>query len=117
MIFNSRAFWVAVVAILVFVARFFNPAFPIDEANLLAAILFVLSLVGIVPQLNRKYGATFGDLLASMPFWMLVASLVSFGIHFYFPTFPLDQAILLAVIVFVLNQFGINPTLARLGKG
>lgn len=114
---NSLAFWTAVVALLSFVLKFFWPDFPFDNEQVLAAILFLLGLVGIYPQFmqRRLLGLTFGDLVKSKAFWTLVAGLGAFVVHFYSPDFPLDEAAILALIVYVLAQFGVVPELRQRG--
>lgn len=115
---NSLQFWTLVAGLLAFVARFFYPDFPMDESQILAAVLFVLGLIGITPQVKASLtvkSVTFGDLLKSKAFWTLVSGLVAFVVHYYAPDFPLDQAAVLALIVFVLNAVGINPELRNRG--
>ena len=114
---NSLQFWTLVAGVAAFVVRFFYPNFPMDEAQILAAVLFVLGLIGITPQLTARkvLGLTVGDLLKSKAFWTLVAGLVAFVVHYYAPDFPLDEAAVLALIVFVLNAVGINPELRKNG--
>ena len=107
-------FWTLVVALLTYVLRFFFPGFPLDETQILSIVLFLLGLFGVVPQLRFR-GLAEGTIFASKAFWTLVAGLIVFVVHFYAPDFPLDQAVLLSVIVFVLNQLGINPELRSRG--
>jgi len=109
---NSLQFWTLVAGLVAFVAKFFYPNFPVDETQILAALLFLLGLIGVVPQLRTR-AVTGYNLLTSKAFWTLVAGLVSFVVHYYFPTFPLDQAVLLSVIFFVLSAFGVNPELRK----
>ena len=111
---NTLQFWTLVAGLVAFVARFFYPAFPFDEQQILAALLFVLGLIGIVPQIRMRSAVPF-NLLKSLAFWVLVVGLVEFVVHYYLPDFPLGQANLLALVVFVLNQLGINPELRRHG--
>ena len=118
MIFQSLQFWVLLAGLLAFVARFFFPAFPLDEAQILAAALFLLGLLGVTPSVQRAFSnrsVTGLDLFHSKAFWTLLAGLVSFVIHYFAPEFPLDQAALLGIIIFVLGQFGIIPELWERG--
>lgn len=110
MIFNSLTFWTLVAGLLAFVAKFFYPAFPLDNQGILDVLLFLLGLVNIVPT-ARLMGATFGDLLKSLSFWTMLAGLVAFVLHFFFPAFPLDEAGVLGVIIFLLGLFQIKPEL------
>jgi hypothetical protein len=54
-------------------------------------------------------------LLKSYQFWVLVAGILAFVAKTYFPTFPLDEAQLLALIVFILAAFNIKPELQARG--
>lgn len=111
---NTLQFWVLVAGLVAFVAKFFYPAFPFDEQQILAALLFLLGLIGVVPQARLK-AVGFNDLLHSIAFWTMLVGLAEFVIHYYLPDFPLNQANLLAIVVFVLQQFGINPELRQRG--
>jgi hypothetical protein len=104
---SSKQFWVLVAGLTAFVAKFLWPSFPLDGATVLLVILFVLGLFGIVPKLTAR--ATAGDLVRSLEFWTMVAALAGFAIHFYVPDFPIDQAAILGLILYVLSLFGINP--------
>jgi hypothetical protein len=116
--FNSLSFWTMVAGLLAFVAKFFLPSFPIGDAEILALILFLLGLFEIVPEfrLRRAVGASVSDLLKSLPFWEMVAGLLSFIVLFYFPTFPLDANGVLGILLFVLALFKIGPELQMRGK-
>lgn len=121
-ILKSRLFWVLVVGLLTFVAKFFLPTFPFDETQVLAAVLFILGLFGVVPAAQasaRMRGALAtvgaGDILKSLPFWTLVAGLVAFVVNFFAPTFPFAQDAILGFIVFILGLFQINPELRARG--
>ena len=114
---GSLAFLTLLAGLMAFVLKFLFPSFPFDANQILAAALFLLGLIGIYPQARAGVYATFGDLLHSLAFWTLVAGVVEFVVHAYKPDFPLDQANILAVIVFVLAQVGIIPELRlKLGK-
>ena len=113
-IFKSLTFWTLVVGVLAFVAKFFLPAFPLDNQGILSLILFLLGLVNIVPT-ARLISATFSDLLKSLHFWTMLTGLVSFVIHYFAPTFPMDAAAILTVVLIILGLFNINPEL-RLRK-
>ena len=110
MIFQSLTFWTLVVGLLAFVARWFFPAFPLDEATILSAVLFVLGLIGVYPQF-RAQGAMTAGIVHSLAFWQLIAGLVTFIIHFFAPSFPFDQFVILAFFLFVLGYFNIHPEL------
>jgi len=47
MIFKQYSFWVLVVSVLYYVIRYFAPQFPLGEGELLAAVIFILSLFGL----------------------------------------------------------------------
>ena len=114
MIFQSLTFWTLVVGLLAFVVRFFFPTFPLDEATILSAVLFVLGLIGVYPQI-RAQGALTTSIIHSLAFWQLVAGLVTFILHFFAPSFPFDQAVILAFFLFVLGYFNIHPELRLRG--
>jgi len=115
---NSLAFWVLVAGLVAFVVKFFVPAFPFDAEQILAMLLFVLGLLGFYPQARLAFTSnmlTVVDLFKSLAFWVMVVGIVEFVVHYYWPDFPLDQANLLALVLFVLYQFGIVPELRGLG--
>jgi hypothetical protein len=115
--FKSLTFWTLVAGLLAFVAKFFIPSFPLSTDQLLAIIVMLLGLVNVVPQARAISGFTFLDLLRSKPFWVLVSGLAYFVAKFFFPTFPLNDEIILALIVFALGLFNITPELrARSAK-
>lgn len=51
---NSLAFWQMVAGLVAFVLHFFAPSFPFGTETILAVILFVLSAVGITPELRLR---------------------------------------------------------------
>ncbi len=53
-ILKSAQFWVAVVALVLFVIQAYVPEFPIDEATLLKIVYFVLALFGVYPELRAR---------------------------------------------------------------
>lgn len=118
MIIGSKAFWMALIAVVLFVIKFFFPTFPFDAVAIYSVVVFVLSFFGVVPQLRAisRRALTWVDLLNSAPFWMLLVALISYVVHFYFPTFPLDEALLGALVIWLLAQVGINPTVSRVRK-
>jgi NADH:ubiquinone oxidoreductase subunit K len=115
MLFKSLAFWTIVAGAIVGVAKLLNPAFPIDAVTLLLDILFVLSIVGIVPTVRRSLVPS--DIFKSLAFWQLIVSLVGFTLRFVFPTLPAEvtDVVLLSLVVFVLGFFGVNPELRARG--
>lgn len=113
-IFSSLQFWTLLAGLLAFVARYYFPAFPFDEVSILSAVLFILGLIGVVPQLRMR-GALNGDIVHSLAFWQLVAGIVAFVFHFFAPAFPFDQVTILAGIVFILGLFGVTPELRLRG--
>jgi hypothetical protein len=117
MIFKSLTFWTLIAGLVAFVAKFFFPAFPMDAAGILAAILFVLGLIGVVPSVRAMgvRGAVAGGIINSLAFWQLVAGLLFFVLRWFAPSFPFDQGIILAFIVFVLGWFGVTPELRARG--
>lgn len=110
MIWKSLSFWTLVAALLGFVLRFVFPTFPLEAADILALFLFLLGLIGVVPQYRAVHSLT-GSIVNSLAFWQLVAGLFLFVVRFFAPEFPFDQAIVVSVIVFVLSYFNINPEL------
>src|SRR3972149_1272408 len=115
---NSLAFWVLIAGLIAFVAKFFVPSIPFDAEQILAVLLFVLGLFGFYPKVflaPPSHSLTVVDLFHSLAFWVMVVGLVEFVVHYYFPDFPLEQANLLALVLFVLYQFGITPELRARG--
>lgn len=55
------------------------------------------------------------DILKSKVFWTLVVGVIAFVVKFYSPTFPMDEVQILAVVLFVLHSFGIDPELRARG--
>ena len=111
--FNSLTFWTLVAGLIVFLAKFFQPSFPLTQDQILAAIVFLLGLVNVYPTVRGlvKRLVTFSDLLKSKPFWVLIAGLAGFVVRYYFPTFPLDDMAILGALIFILGFFNINPEL------
>ena len=115
MIYKSLTFWTLVAGLAAFVARFYFPAFPLDNVSILSLILFVLGLLGVVPALRALGLAAFPPLFNSLAFWQLVAGFVAFVLHFFAPDLPFDQAAILTLLLFVLGFFGIDPELRARG--
>lgn len=109
-IFKSLTFWTLLAGLIAFIARFYFPAFPLDAIAILDLVLFVLGLIGVVPQL-RVQGALTGSIVNSLAFWQMVAGLVAFVLHFFAPTFPFDEVVILGFFLFVLGLFNIYPEL------
>ncbi len=114
MISKSLTFWTLLAGLAAFVLRWYFPTFPLDQFTILALILFFLGLFGVVPQL-RMQGALTGSIVNSLAFWQLVAGFVAFVIHFFAPTFPFGEAVILAFFLFVLGFFGVHPELRARG--
>ena len=110
MISKSLTFWTLLAGLLAFVARWYFPAFPLDYISILDLIIFLLGLIGIVPQLRAQRALT-PSIVNSLAFWQLVAGFVAFVLHFFAPAIPVDQVAILAIIVFVLGWFNIYPEL------
>jgi len=108
-IYKSRTFWVLIAGLLSFVAKYFSPAFPLDEAQILASMLFLLGLVGVVPAFQA--GVRGVGLVNSLAFWELVAGLLAFAVHYFAPQFPFEAGSILALITFILGSIGITPEL------
>lgn len=53
-IYKSKIFWTLIAGLLAFVAKFFYPAFPLSEVEILALIYFVLNMFKIVPELQER---------------------------------------------------------------
>jgi hypothetical protein len=49
---KSLKFWTLVVALVLFVIQAYVPSFPFDESTLLKAVLFVLGLFQIEPEIR-----------------------------------------------------------------
>lgn len=117
MIVNSLTFWTLLVGVAAFVIRWYFPTFPLDEVTILAAVLFVLGLIGITPTLRDRglRALATPPVVNSLAFWQLVAGLAAFVLHFFAPAFPFDQSAILGVILFVLGLVGIVPELRARG--
>lgn len=53
-VLQSRVFWAMVAALLAYVAKLLIPNFPLDEAQILGIVLFVLGLFNIYPELRSR---------------------------------------------------------------
>jgi len=53
--------------------------------------------------------------LKSLTFWTLVVGLVLFVVKSYVPSFPFDADTILALVIFVLGLFNIQPELRARG--
>lgn len=53
---KSLKFWTLIVGILLFVAQAYVPSFPFSEDTLLKAVLFVLGLLQITPEIRAQFG-------------------------------------------------------------
>lgn len=53
-IYKSHIFLTLVAGLLAFVAKYFYPDFPFSEVEILAAIIFVLNLFKIKPELRAR---------------------------------------------------------------
>lgn len=117
MIFQSLTFWTLLVGVIAFAVRWYFPAFPLDQATILSAVLFVLGLIGITPTLRARgfRALVSAPIVHSLAFWQLVAGLVFFVIRFFAPSFPLSPEVILGVILFVLGYVGITPELRMRG--
>lgn len=105
--------WILIVGLVSYVARFFYPDFPLDEQQLLAGVLFLLGLIGVYPSvraaINPAVQYTWADLFKSLVFWELVAGIIGFVLRELRPDFPYNNAVILAVIVYLLRLVDINP--------
>ena len=116
-ILKSLYFWTLVVGLIAFVVKFYQPGFPLSEANILALVLFALGLFDVVPTFRVKgfRAAVAGGIVNVLAFWQLVAGFVIFVITYFAPTFPFTTERLLGVILFVLSFFQIKPQLQAQG--
>ena len=116
-IFKSLNFWTLLVGLIAFVIRFYQPGFPLSEANILALVLFALGLFGVVLTFRVKgfRSAVAGGIVNVLAFWQLVSGFVIFVITYFAPTFPFTTETLLGVILFVLSFFQIKPQLQAQG--
>jgi hypothetical protein len=53
-LYKSKIFWTLVAGLVAFVAKFYAPTFPFSEVEILAAIIFVLNLFKIEPELRAR---------------------------------------------------------------
>lgn len=113
-IFKSLTFLTLIAGLLAFVVKFYQPSFPLDSGQLLAAILFFLGLFGVITAFRARRSLT-PDIVGSLPFWQLIAGLLIFIFKFFAPAFPFDQDTVLKIVLFVLGWFQINPELYSRG--
>jgi hypothetical protein len=113
-IFKSLKFWTLVAGLLAFVAKFFFPTFPLDEQDILGLVIILLGLIDIVPSVRAR-GALSASIVNSLAFWQLVAGLAYFVVKFFAPNLPVDESVLLGLILFILGYFGIHPELRARG--
>jgi di/tricarboxylate transporter len=111
-IYKSLVLWTLITGILAFVAKWFFPAFPLDQAGILLVVLFLLGLFGVVPS-ARALG--FSSIFSSLAFYEMLVGLAGFIIHYYVPEFPLDNGMILMIVLFVVGLFGIRPELRARG--
>jgi hypothetical protein len=109
--FNSLQFWVLIAGLLAFIAKYNFPGLPISEAMILSAVLFLLGLIGVYPTALARRSLGVPAIFKSLAFWVMVSGLGAFVLSFYVPDFPFDQAAILALILFILRQFGIDPAI------
>ena len=114
MIYKSLTFWTLLVGVAGFAIRFYAPAFPLDDVSILALVLFALGLIGVTPTFRAK-GAFSVGIVNSLAFWQLVAGFLVFVVHFFAPELPIDEPILLGLIMYALSLFGIKPELKARG--
>lgn len=53
-VITSLAFWQLVAGLVAFILHFWAPSFPFDTPTILGAILFVLGLIEIYPELRAR---------------------------------------------------------------
>ena len=54
-------------------------------------------------------------ILNSLTFWTLLVGVIAFAIRWYFPTFPLDEISILALVLFFLGLIGVVPQVRARG--
>lgn len=116
-IFKSLNFWTLLAGLVAFAIKLYQPNFPLNEANILALVLFALGSIGVVPAFRVKgfRAALAGGIVNVLAFWQLVAGFVIFVITYYAPAFPFTTETLLGAILFVLSFFQIKPELQAQG--
>ena len=117
-IYQPLQFWTLIAGLAAFTARNYFPEFPLDEAGVLAVLLFVLGLVGVTPQIRSRglrVSLATTAIYNSLPFWQLAGGLVYFVLTYFAPDLPLDEPTLLAVILFILAALGVVPELRARG--
>jgi len=53
-IYMSKVFWTLIAGLIAFIAKYFYPEFPFSEVEILAALIFVLNLFKINPELRER---------------------------------------------------------------
>lgn len=117
-LYKSLRFWTLVAGLAAFVAHYYAPTFPLNEAGILALVLFILGLIGVVPEvrlIGLRASLVTTRIVDSLAFWQLVAALAYFVLRYFAPNLPLDETAILAVIVFILSLFGVTPELRSRG--
>jgi hypothetical protein len=114
---KSLKFWTLLVGLVLFAVKWYFPTFPLTFEQLLAAVLFFLGLVDIVPTLRAQglRALATSPIVNSLAFWQLVAGLVAFILTTFAPNIGISPEIVLGVILFVLGLFQVHPELRARG--
>lgn len=112
-ILKSMTFWVLAVGVAFYAIRFYFPAFPLTEAQILSLVLFLLGLIGVYPTLRDLgvRGLVTPPILNSLAFLELVAGLVAFVLNTVSPDAPISRELILGVFLAILALFQIHPEL------
>lgn len=109
---HKLQFWTLLVGVIGYAVRFFYPDFPLDNEQILAGVLLLLGLIGVVPTVRairaKVYGATWKDLLTSLPFLSLVSGLIGFVVRYYQPDFPFSDAVIFSVVAWFVARLTVE---------
>lgn len=113
LLFKSLTFWTLFVGVIAFIIRWYIPAFPLTEGQILSVVIFLLGLISIFPTLLARGFRAFvtPPILNSLAFIELLAGLVAFVLQTVAPDAPITRELVLGVILAVLAMLQIHPEL------
>ena len=111
MLFKSFTFWTLFVGVVAFIIRWYFPTFPLDNAQILSLVLFLLGLIGIFPTLRARgfRALVTPPILNSLAFIELLAGLVAFIFNTVAPDAPISRDLVLGVLLSLLALIQIYP--------
>lgn len=112
-LFKSLTFYTLLVGVVFFAIRWYFPAFPLTEAQILSLVFFTLGLIGVYPTVKDLGPRAFvtPPILNSLAFIELVAGLAAFVWNTVRPDAPISREMILGVFLTVLALIQIYPEL------